>query len=222
MHKRLPILVLVILFVQFAPQSSYADVVQGDLDGNGIVDFQDFLIFAGNFGKTGDPYDPNSLARTTVYDTVKVFVQELITVAPSDDNLISGLASVDIAFPLRTSWDADADNDGLQFNFWLKDSSDNILSITEQAKSIEVTVEVSLRESQTDSLVLFETWKGQLGLFFNNSSGPKLRIEREKIEPFDSRRFNLSVKLITPKQGTFEARVTYSLMTEEPKSDFRN
>ena len=38
--------------------------IQGDLDKDGDVDFQDFLIFAGNFGKEGPvPHDPNSISQ---------------------------------------------------------------------------------------------------------------------------------------------------------------
>lgn len=36
-----------------------------DLNGSGVVDFADFIIFAQNFGKTGAPFDPS--ARDTVF-----------------------------------------------------------------------------------------------------------------------------------------------------------
>ena len=32
-----------------------AERVPGDIDGSGKVDFQDFLVLAKNFGKSGDP-----------------------------------------------------------------------------------------------------------------------------------------------------------------------
>lgn len=222
MNRRSRIISFLILTSLLFVQDSFCDRIQGDFDGNGIVDFQDFLIFAGNFGKTGDPFDPNMIEQATVYDTVKVFVQKLLPDSPPEDGAINGLASVHIAFPIRTSWDADSDTDGIQFLFWLKDSSGNTLSLTEQEKSIEVILGVSVFENQSGALALSETWKGQIGLFYNNSFGPYLRIEREKLEPFDNRQFNLSVKLITSKQGTFEAKVSYSLMTEEPKGDYKN
>jgi len=47
--------------------------VPGDLDRDGDVDFDDFFMFADNFGKTGSP------ETETVYDTVTVEVQQVVT-----------------------------------------------------------------------------------------------------------------------------------------------
>ncbi len=52
--------------------------LRGDLDGDGQVDFADFVIFAQNFGKTGgEAFDPYNLADTSVVnyrDTIAVTV----------------------------------------------------------------------------------------------------------------------------------------------------
>ena len=40
-----------------------------DIDGSGLVDFDDFFLFAQNFGKTGAPFDPS--ARDTVLQVIR-------------------------------------------------------------------------------------------------------------------------------------------------------
>jgi hypothetical protein len=195
-------LVLVFLIVQAISSDVYGERVQGDFDGNGVVDFKDFLVFAGNFGKTGDVFDPDTIAQATVYDTVKVFVQELIT-PQEGDGIFPDLTSVVVAFPSKANWDADAENDGLQYEIWFKNSNDGAVDMSGARTSIPVTIEVSLAVG--GEVVYKEVMQGPAGLFYDGSfSGPKQRINRERIEPFD-RVFTISIKLITPKQGIFES-----------------
>ena len=49
--------------------NSYA--LKSDLDRNGVVDFTDFLLFAAEFGKMGEPEPPDTV---TVHDTLTVTV----------------------------------------------------------------------------------------------------------------------------------------------------
>ena len=72
-----PPLVLAILFV-FAVGSPAA-AVNGDLDRDGDVDFDDFFIFADNFGLTGSPDDADTVV-VTVRDTITVALRDTITV----------------------------------------------------------------------------------------------------------------------------------------------
>ena len=43
-----------------------------DLDGSGVVNFADFIIFARNFGGTGDPFDPSAPDTVIVHNTVVI------------------------------------------------------------------------------------------------------------------------------------------------------
>ena len=90
--------------------SAESGPIPGDINGDGIVDFADFLIFAQNFGKTGDPFTPGD-PPATVYDTVVVFVQQL---APPPAALeIPGLESISIT-SYWVNWDAEPELDGIR------------------------------------------------------------------------------------------------------------
>ena len=54
--------------------SSKLWAVPGDINRDGVVDFEDFFIFADNFGKSGSP------EVDIVYDTLKVEVEQIKTV----------------------------------------------------------------------------------------------------------------------------------------------
>lgn len=208
--------IIVVMLIQIMAGNVRAEIVQGDFDGNGVVDFSDFLVFAGNFGKTGDKFDPNAIGQTVVYDTVKVYVQELITVAPPEDGVISGLASLTIR-TLRENWDGDLSDDGIGIGLWLRNASGGTVELNDAEKAIEVVFEVSVWEA--DIVVLTEKYTGKIGTFFvggGNAYFDKVfKIEREKLEPFESRRFDVTVKLITPKQGTFEDIGKYALISND-------
>lgn len=60
-----------------------AQAVVGDLNRNGVVDFEDFFIFADNFGKEGSPEIIDTV-KVAVYDTLKVTTQDTIEVTVYD------------------------------------------------------------------------------------------------------------------------------------------
>jgi len=67
----------------------WAAPMPGDINGDGTVNFSDFLVLAANFGKTGDPYDPTTAGRTdttrvTVYDTTHITVRETLWISVYD------------------------------------------------------------------------------------------------------------------------------------------
>ncbi len=76
-----PPLVLVILIV-FAVGSP-AVAVTGDLNRDGVVNFDDFFIFADNFNRTGSPEDADTIV-VTVRDTVTVTLRDTITITVHD------------------------------------------------------------------------------------------------------------------------------------------
>ena len=62
---------------------SAASAVPGDLNRDGVVDFDDFYIFADNFGKTGPPEPPDTVVvRTT--DTLVVTERDTVVVTRTD------------------------------------------------------------------------------------------------------------------------------------------
>jgi hypothetical protein len=65
-----------VLFVIFLPHILFAQRLSGDLDGNGAVNFADFLVFASNFGKMGEAFDPASKDTVFVVVTDTVFVTD--------------------------------------------------------------------------------------------------------------------------------------------------
>ena len=212
-YRLVPIIVIVL--IQIMMGNVRAEIVQGDFDGNGVVDFSDFLVFAGNFGKTGDPYNPNAIGQTVVYDTMTVYVQELITVAPPEDGVISGLASLTIRAQ-RGNWDGDIPDDGISIGLWLQNASGGTVGLNDAEKAIEVVFEVSVWEA--DIVVLTEKYTGKIGTFVGGGNAyfdRVFKIEREKLEPFESRSFDVTVKLITPKQGTFEDIGKYALKSDD-------
>jgi len=206
-YRKLMKVFAVTLLIGFAvfPTQALGERILGDLDGNGVVNFVDFLTLAGNFGKTGDPYDPNAIANT--YDTVTVYVQKLLPDISSDNNLIPDISALRITVAFPANWDSDAQNDGITFRLVADHSRGNAISLSDSEKAIQVLLEVSLFEislfdKTVNELVFSETWSGPMGLFFSSDAN---RIPREKFGPIEGQAFNLSVKLITPEQGTFES-----------------
>jgi len=81
MKRNVTILAATLLTLATSP----AEAVLGDLNRDGIVDIDDFFMFASNFGKQGPP------ETETVYDTLTVEVQNTVTVY---DTLIIDRATV--------------------------------------------------------------------------------------------------------------------------------
>ena len=61
--------IVMIVVVLFLSATGQATPVPGDINGDGTVDFSDFLILAQNFGKSGDPFRPDSGTET---DTLSI------------------------------------------------------------------------------------------------------------------------------------------------------
>jgi hypothetical protein len=80
-----------------------ADPVPGDINGDGVVNFSDFVILARNYGKTGDPSGPGTVF-VTVYDTITVdrvsFSQNIVLTAADGDLLDTLIVRT---LPIRTS-----------------------------------------------------------------------------------------------------------------------
>lgn len=76
MLRLLPWVILMLLPV--AVVMAQVEPIPGDLDRDGDVDFQDFLQFAQNFGKTGPPPMPTPAVRDTV--EIKVTVRDTVEV----------------------------------------------------------------------------------------------------------------------------------------------
>lgn len=92
---RMRIYAIVTILILMATNAS-ADRVLGDLDGSGKVDFEDFLIFAGNFGKEGDIFNPDEpvgsptdTIRITVHDTVQITNSETVSILPNGETVES-------------------------------------------------------------------------------------------------------------------------------------
>ena len=66
-----------------------------DIDGSGLVDFDDFFLFAQNFGKTGTPFDPS--ARDTVLQVIRDTIEIVRT-----DTVFS--ARQDVGRPEESDW----------------------------------------------------------------------------------------------------------------------
>ena len=72
------LIITIALLVFFQPLCIAQERLKGDLDGNGTVDFADFLLFAENFGKMdGATFDPNRLVDTLI-------VRDIITLTIRD------------------------------------------------------------------------------------------------------------------------------------------
>ena len=68
-RKSLWTMTILTVVTVFVSATGKAAPVPGDINGDGTVNYSDFLILAQNFGKTGDPIESNSMAET---DTVIV------------------------------------------------------------------------------------------------------------------------------------------------------
>ncbi len=66
-----------------------------DIDGSGLVDLDDFFLFAQNFGKTGTPFDPS--ARDTVLQVIRDTIEIVRT-----DTVFS--ARQDVGRPEESDW----------------------------------------------------------------------------------------------------------------------
>ncbi len=148
-----------------------------------------------------------------------MYVEELITIAPPEDGVIGGLAYITSAIR-RENWNADIGNDGIRISLWFRNSSGGTAGsgdyglFTEADLAIEVAIEILVYEADSSNLVLTEKFIGKVGVLVKQPqslSSPDFRIEREKLEPFDDRRFDVIVRLITPNQGTFETIGHYAL-----------
>jgi formylglycine-generating enzyme required for sulfatase activity len=81
---------------------AWAARIPGDIDGDGTVGFNDFVILAQNYGKTGDSFDPahsDTIDTVTVYDTVVILdtlrVVVFDTIRVSGDSDLPGTVIVD-------------------------------------------------------------------------------------------------------------------------------
>ena len=75
-------LIYVLLWGSLCLSVGASERLPGDINGDGQVDFFDFLLFADNFGKTGGAtFDPNAGPDAVVSDTVIVSVTDTITVS---------------------------------------------------------------------------------------------------------------------------------------------
>ena len=60
----------IILVIILSSYDSYA--ITGDLDRDGDVDYDDFFVFADNFGKTGSPEELVYQETVIIQDTLRV------------------------------------------------------------------------------------------------------------------------------------------------------
>lgn len=131
-----------IVFLALLYTNTSAERIPGDLNGDGAVGFDDFLLFASNFGKTGgDPFDPQSLLRVP---------------APSGDANIPGLAAIEIVDSDRARFDADPEEDGWRVTIELKDNLGQKLSFP-STLTVNIVVEfyitfVGNNDSESETL----------------------------------------------------------------------
>lgn len=77
---------LTVLLILALTGAAIAARIPGDLDGDGDVDFADFLTFAANFGQEGgDQFDPD--LPGTYHDTVTVTVTDTALVYPNGETV---------------------------------------------------------------------------------------------------------------------------------------
>lgn len=79
--------ILFALFVLLPGRNfAHSEATPGDINRDGNVDFQDFILFSRNFGKTGDPPEPEipDTVRITIRDTVKLTVRDTVRLTVRD------------------------------------------------------------------------------------------------------------------------------------------
>ena len=85
MGKKMKRLIFPFAVVILLAGASYA--VIGDLNRDGTVDFDDFFLFADNFGKTGSPEIIDTV-RVTINDTLIVVVPDTVKVTITDTLIV--------------------------------------------------------------------------------------------------------------------------------------
>ena len=102
-----------------------AERLLGDLDGDGDVDFKDFLGLSRNFGRSdGDVFDVNAVGGSM--DTVFVCVD---TELPVPDVDVPSLAAIDPSTAFIKNLDSDPEDDGWPVRVWLRDSVGGLQSV---------------------------------------------------------------------------------------------
>lgn len=87
--EKLVIFMVILVFVSDVS----GEVLRGDINGDGSVDFADFLILASEFGKTGEVTGTDTL-RVTVYDTIRVQAPDTVEVIRTIYILADGEVSI--------------------------------------------------------------------------------------------------------------------------------
>jgi hypothetical protein len=189
--------IIVVVLMQIMVSNVRAEIVQGDFDGNGVVDFPDFLVFAGNFGKTGDPYDPNTVVRATAYDTVKVLVEGL---APPDSTIdLSSLGSITASISSE-NWDADPQDDGLEY--WLRWNTSR--GSSNESPNAIVTVKIQVFTYESDPAVILGSLLYETTIIGQGGLVGWGHIDRIHLEPFQTRNYYVKALITTPTGQTFE------------------
>ena len=154
---------------------------------------------------------------TTVYDTVKVFVRELVKPAGNRD--IPGLSAISVS-PRWADWDADAEADGIQVRIFPKDILGGAILRFEDG--IPLTVEVKLhtdnnRDGRPEEPPVYSAVFQGTAADFLRSRLVRVPETLIAVNPDRDYRYGImDVSLTTPKQGTFSARAPFVELYQGP------
>ena len=180
--------------------------ILGDLDFDGDVDFNDFTLFAQNFGKTGGAVGQPTLTDTTI---VTIVVQEIREPVSGE---IPNLAFITVLSDW-SNWDADTEKDGIVITIFPNDIAGNSIPFSEMPINLAVRADVALYKDNDGNNILDgeAIYRGRFQGTTVNFFGialPLIRIPKEQIKVDllkDQKEGVLEVSLTTPNQGTFSA-----------------
>ena len=97
-----------------------ATAVVGDLNRDGVVDLEDFFVFADNFGRRGQPETfPAALPGSSFLCACPTVDCTATGPLVDDGSVIPDLLSVRFdAGSGPHNWDADAEGEGMEWSFW--------------------------------------------------------------------------------------------------------
>jgi len=85
--------------------------VTGDLNEDGVVDFNDFFIFSDNFGKEGPPILPDTIVVAitdtvvqVVRDTTVVIIEDILAVTIVDTLYVARIDSTNLAYRMNFAY----------------------------------------------------------------------------------------------------------------------